>query len=112
MKPFKATTKLANWLLRIVLIINIYNLHVDHFLNFQFAELSFYISAFLVIFAALLFAGGFFSKPDLTVLSGLIIFMVALLWIVIHYHGDLNNMMMLHLMATVIGFYFLSTGNK
>lgn len=112
MKPFKATTKLANWLLRIVLIINIYNLHFNHFLNFQFTELSFYVSAFLVIFAALLFVGGFFTKPDLTVVSGLIIFLVSLLWIIIHYHGALNNLMMLHLMMTTIGFYFLSAGNK
>jgi len=112
MQPFKSGQVVAMWLLRATLVLylffdNIYNLR-----QVNFDSIPFYIAFALVVFAVLLFVGGFISKPGLTVLSGLGIFLLSAYQLFISYGGKLDVGLIMCLFPLSIGFFFLCQGNK
>ena len=112
MQPFKSGQVVAMWLLRIALVLylfldNIYNLR-----QINFNSIRFYVAFAFVIFAVLLFVGGFLSKPGLTVLSGLIIFLLSGYQLVISFGGRIDLSLVMFLFPLSIGFFFVCQGNK
>ncbi len=110
MEPVKSFLPFGKWLLRIALALIIYIRYMDTTLTFSFNSAGYFISALLVIFGVLLLAGGFTKKSDLTVISGLLIFLLALIMIFID--GFTVSRLITHFPASAMGFYFMARGNK
>ncbi len=110
MEPVKSFLPFGKWLLRIALAMIIYNQYMDTALTFSFNSAGYFLSAFLVIFGALLLIGGVTKKSDLTVVSGLLIFLLALIMIFID--GFTINRLLIHFPVSAMGFYFMVRGNK
>ncbi len=111
MKPFKGAVPLAKWTLRFALLAFLLAAYLSAFLTFNFNSLDFWEAALFIVFGSLLFIGGFMSKPGLTVISGLIIFIASIVKIVMIYEGDITADIVLFLMPMAIGFYFFARGN-
>lgn len=110
MKAFKAASSISVWLVRLafalLLFLSYYKVFLDFNVNFQ----SFWFAAVFVVFSVLLFFGGFLNSSSLTVFSGLVIFLAAVIRIIFVYNG-IHGITQLLLIAA-LGFYFLSNGNK
>ena len=111
MKPFSGGKSIANWLLRIALAAILCVLYFNVLTTWNFRNLSFVIAVVALIFGALNMAGGLFAKPGLTVLSGLIIFLLSVYKMAISFNGLFNDSFVLHLIPLSLGFYFLAYGN-
>ncbi len=103
---------MAKWLLRISILVFLFYYHLSVFASFNFNFPGFYVSSLYIIFGVLLFIGGFINTATLTVVSGLIIFILSTYKIIILFDGNLSNHVIMYLMPASIGFYFFSRGNK
>jgi len=112
MQPFKSGQAVAMWLLRITLVLYLILDNIYSIRQINFDSIHFYIAFAFVIFAVLLLVGGFVSKPGLTVLSGLIIFMLSAYQIVISFGGRIDIALVMYLFPLAIGFFFVCQGNK
>ncbi len=112
MKPVRFLFPLSTFLLRIGVVFYTYITYFHHVLNFRVNEIDFYFSALLNIFAVLLLIGTFTKKHSLTVLSGLVLFILGLIK-VITYSGDVSTTgFIATLFFTLIALFFLGNGNK
>jgi len=110
MEPVKSFLPIAKWMLRLALALLIYIRYMDLVLGFSFDSAAYFIAAGLVIFGVLLVAGGFTKKSDLTVVSGLLIFLLALIMVFIDNFSV--NRLITHFPVAAMGFYFMARGNK
>ncbi|MBN2613855.1 MAG: hypothetical protein JXB00_20020 [Bacteroidales bacterium] len=111
MKPLKTTTPLARWLLRICLAAFLFFTYFSLFKSFNLKSIDFYFAAVYFVFGALIIVGGFLKNHSLTVISGLIIFLLSVYQFIKSFSGELNAGIMVYLLPASIAFYFLSTGN-
>lgn len=114
MKTFKAGDGLAKWIMRIAVMGIAYASFFNTFMFFNMASLAFYISAAFIIFSVLLFAGGFSGNNSLTALSGLFVFLLSLLEIILIVRGNgiSGKVLNTYLPLASIGLFFWSNGNK
>jgi hypothetical protein len=112
MQPFKYGQVIALWLLRISLVLYLFLGNINGLSRINFESLHFYITIGFVIFSVLLLVGGFLSKPGLTVISGLVIFLLSAYQLVISFDGRVDVNLVLCLFPLAIGFFFLCQGNK
>lgn len=112
MQPFKSGQVVAMWLLRISLVLFLFLGNIKSLSPISLESVRFYITFALVIFAVLLLVGGFMSKPGLTVISGLIIFLLSGYQLVVLFNGRIDLDYTVHLFPLAIGFFFLCQGNK
>jgi hypothetical protein len=112
MQPFKSGQVVAMWLLRITLVLYLFLSYVNRLSPISLESIRFYVSFAFVIFSVLLLVGGFLSKPAITVLSGLIIFLLSAYQLVISFSGKIDVGLVMYLFPLSIGFYFLCQGNK
>ena len=112
MQPFKYGQVIALWLLRLTLVLYLFfgNIHSLGHINFQ--SIQFYIPLGLILFSVLLLVGGLLSKPGLTVISGLVIFLLSVYKLVISFDGRIDVNLIICLFPLSIGFFFLCQGNK
>jgi len=111
MKPVKSLVPLAKWLLRIALVFFIVAKYMNNIQEFNFNSIPFILAALLYIFGFLLIAGGFMGKANLTVVSGLAIFIVSVFQIIGALQASHFEAFTLYLLQGAIGFYFMSRGN-
>ena len=111
MKPLKAAVPLAKWLLRFSLLFFILVLYLNTVLSLDYKNMSFIIAAFFVLFGILLIIGGFLPKASMTVISGLIIFILSIYKIVVAFDGVIEPKLVNYFMTGAIGFYFFARGN-
>jgi hypothetical protein len=111
MKPLKSGLTLSNWMFRISLLLFVLIIFFGGLKSPNFSSSQFYISAVYIIFAALLFFGGFLPKSSMTVISGLILSVMSFGAIFFHFSGKLDIDIANYLIILAIGFYFLCTGN-
>ncbi|RPH32511.1 MAG: hypothetical protein EHM93_09140 [Bacteroidales bacterium] len=112
MQPLKSGQVIALWFLRITLALYLFFDNIYSLRQISFESLRFYIAFAFVIFAILLLVGGFLSKPGLTVISGLIIFLLSAYQLFVSYGGTFDVGLILYLFPLSIGFFFLCQGNK
>jgi len=112
MQPFKYGQTIAMWLLRIALVLYLFLGNINRLSPISFESIRFYVALAFVIFSVLLLVGGFLSKPGLTVISGLIIFLLSTYQLVISFNGRIDISLVLYLFPLSIGFFFLCQGNK
>ena len=111
MKPLKNMTGLAAWLLRISLLIMVMALFSDSFMKFELDSLNFYFATAFIVFAVLLFAGGFFSSP-LTVTSSLVLFVLSVIKAILAFDGELSLAFVCWVLIASVCTYFITHGNK
>ena len=111
MKPFKSGMVIAAWLLRIMLVWFIYQHYFKTFGDFDFKEFNFYISTAYLLFGVLVFAGGFLQKPAMTVISGLLIFILPLVQLIRAFPEDPGSVLLVYMIPLAVGFYFFTNGN-
>ena len=111
MKPLIAGKSLGAWLLRILMIWYVYVNYFGTFTAFEMKVLVFYIAAVYVIFSLLLFIGAFLKKQTVTVVSGLILFLVAVIQVIRMFPENPEIQSLRELIPAVLGFYFLTHGN-
>lgn len=111
MKPLKSFSGFASWLMRIAVLLIVFAAFFNTFMAFGIKELSFYIAAGFMVFGLLLFIGGFVSKPTLTVVSGLILFLLSGLKAYWAFNGITAEFAQWVLMGSV-ALSFLANGNK
>jgi hypothetical protein len=110
-KPFSGGKSVANWLLRIALAAMLCVLYFNVVSTWNFRNLSFVIAVAALIFGALNMAGGLFAKPGLTVLSGLVVFLLSVYKMAISFNGFFGDSFVLQLVPLSLGFYFFAYGN-
>ncbi len=111
MKPLKSGLNLANWILRISLLLFVILLFIGTFKTFNLYNSEFYFSSVFIFSSVLLFFSGFLPKPSLTVISGLILSVISFGIIFFHFSGKLNNEIANYFIIMAIGFYFVCSGN-
>lgn len=107
MKPLKGIFPLAKWLLRLSLLSFIYLVYFDFILNWDFTNIEYITILSIAFFSVLLIFGGFMKKNSLSVISGLIIFLLSILKIIL----SLPEIEAEMIFFSVIGLYFMSSGN-
>ena len=108
---YKTGLPLATWLLRISLLAFIVIGYLGALKSFDFSK-DFIIAALYILFAVLLFIGGFLTRPGLTVLSGLLICGFSIYIMIRTYSGAIDTTFVTYFLIASIGFYFLTQGNK
>lgn len=112
MKPFNSGAVIAAWLLRILLIWFVYKNYFQAFTGFDIKDFSFYVATAYLLFAILVLAGGFMQNPGLTVISGLIIFILPIVQLIRSFPDNPGNVLILYLIPLSVGFYFFTNGNS
>lgn len=111
MKPLKATTPVARWVLRLTLLIFLYFNYFEVVKGMNYNSINFYFASVYLLAALLLIFGAMFSKPALTVIPAIIIFLLSVYLIVKNTTGIPGPPVLKYLIPASISFLFLSTGN-
>ncbi len=115
MKPITAALPIANWIFRgsilLFLILTYYEkIIVVNFKNF--GDVMFFV---YVLSGLLLFIGGFLSKPTLSIISGVLLFLCTLYFMVIDFPNELTRRhilgYMIYLWPAGLGLYFAGSDN-
>ncbi|MBI9035841.1 MAG: hypothetical protein JEZ03_15370 [Bacteroidales bacterium] len=112
MKPLKSLMPLAVWLMRLGVGLYAYSRYLNTLLDLNFKAISFYVAALNILFAALLIAGGFSRKHNLTVLSALMLLLVTIYQAVTGFQNTVNFSLAVYTMVGAVSFYFISAGNR
>jgi len=111
MKPFKSGSVAAAWLLRLTLLWFVYEHYYKGLPEFDPKSFSFYLHAAYLVSALLLLVGGFLKKPAMTVISGLIIFILPVAQLIHGFPKDIMPVILIYLLPMAIGSYFFTNGN-
>ncbi len=111
MKPWTALTGFAKWLLRISVLLVIFTQYYDIFMGFKPDTIAFYVSAIYIVFGVLLFAGGFLSKHNLTVISALLLLLVSIYVCVVTFDG-ITGKFASDVMLGIVALFFVTDGNR
>ncbi len=112
MKPLKSLIPLATWMMRLGVGLYAYTRYFNTLLDFNLNAISFYVAAVNLIFAALLIAGGFSRKHNLTVLSALFLLIVTIYSAVTGFQNSVNYSLAIYTMIGSVSMYFLASGNR
>ncbi len=110
MNPIKSFIPVSAWLLRIFVLILVYQKYFDTFITFSFKGLYYYLTLAMVLFAVILFVGGFIKKHHLSIVSGFFVFAISgffMFWPSIGVDKAL-----MHLPLLILGFNFIARGNS
>lgn len=111
MRPVKSLVPFAKWLLRIAVAAYVYLEYFDKAAGLSFKSLSYFTALTFLVLAVLLIIGGFMRTAKLTVVSGLLIWIVCLVQLFGVQSFSLSNLLAL-LPLAAIGFYFMARGNQ
>ena len=111
MKPFKSGAVIAAWLLRITILFFVYEHFFKGFPGFDLKSFTFYVHSLYILSSVLLLVGGLIQKPALTVLAGLVIFVLPIVQLIHFFPKDILSDIMLYLLPLSAGFYFFTAGN-
>ncbi|MDP4207352.1 MAG: hypothetical protein Q8928_00930 [Bacteroidota bacterium] len=111
MKPFKSGKPLANWLLRIALMINLYLIYFNAVTTLNFSNRFFLLAFFALVAGGANIIGGMLTKPLLTIISGLVIWLLSGYKMIVSFDGLAGTIWLHHFIPFAIGFYFLTNGN-
>ncbi|HPG32346.1 MAG: hypothetical protein H6541_14095 [Lentimicrobiaceae bacterium] len=112
MKPVKSLLPASRWLLRITMLTYLIMQHGKTIVALQYETRPFYIASAFVLFGILLFAGGFTSKPSLTVVSALLLCLLFAYYIYLNFVPQITEPQVLKLLLFSVCLYFVSSANK
>ena len=112
MKPARLLLPISTFLMRLGVAFYIYIQYFHHVIHHDFEQLNFYLSTIFTIFALLLIFGAFTRKQTLTVLSGLILFILSL-YKIFTFSGQPESLSFVSLLLFgMISFFFVCNGNR
>lgn len=112
MKPVKAFLPFSRWMLRIFMLVWLIMQNVRTIQSLDVHNMNFYIALGFVMFSLLLFAGGFSSKPGLTVISAIFLTLLFIYSIYVHFVPALTESQVISFVFLSISIYFMSSANK
>lgn len=107
MKPISAALPIANWIFRGSILVFLILTYLDKIIvvNFKsFGDVMFFV---YVLSGLLLFIGGFLSKPTLSIISGVMMVLCTLYFMVIKFPMDFTRH---HFLGYLIFFWPLAIG--
>ncbi len=111
MKSFTAFSGIARWALRITILLVVFTRYYEDFMAFQLDSFEFYVAAVFIIFGVLLLIGGFLSKHDITVVSGLLLVIASIIMGFVSFDG-ITGEFALNLLLGSAALLFVTEGNK
>ncbi|MDD2687523.1 MAG: hypothetical protein PHI54_03595 [Bacteroidales bacterium] len=115
MKPIKSLSFIANWSLRIAILLFMaanYGLLFQS-IDFSHIDLSTLIAFVYCLCVLLLFIGGLQKNASLSVISALLIFLLSVYFLVVNYKGHIFEVsFVIYFFPTTIALHFLANGNK
>lgn len=112
MRPVKSLLPASRWLLRITLLAYFVLQHGKTIVAMQYETQPFYIALAFVLFGVLLFAGGFTTKPSLTVVSALLLSLLFAYYLYLGFVPQVTVTQAINLLLFSVCLYFMSSGNK
>jgi len=112
MKPLKSAFAISVWLLRVSFLFLILVTFGEEVMAFEYKTKEFFVATLFVILSALIFFGGFSSKPTLTVLSGLLICFLSIYTIVFQIMNGYNASLATLFLFCTLGFFFACKGTN
>lgn len=112
MKPVKAFLPFSRWMLRVLVLVWLIMQYVRTIQGLNVHDPNFYIALGFVLFGLLLFAGGFSSKPGLTVISAIFLTLLHIYSIYLHFVPALTESQVISFVFLSIALYFMSSANK
>lgn len=112
MKPIKTLLPFSRWMLRILVLAWLIMHNVSTIQGLDVHNPNFYIALGFVLFGLLLFAGGFSSKPGLTVISAIFLALLFIYKIYLNFIPEVTESQVISFMFLSISIYFLSSANK
>lgn len=112
MKPAKGLLQFSTWLMRLAIAFFVFITFFSTLKGFDYKSIQFYVAVVYILFGALLFIGGFMSKPGITVFSGLILFLVSVYEIIMLFSDGFNDILALYFLVATVALYFVTAGNK
>jgi hypothetical protein len=111
MNPVKSFVPTSAWLLRIVILVLVYQKYFDTMLTFTMKGVDYFIALAFVVFAVLLFVGGFINKHFLSIICGFFIFGMS---VFLMFWGSTISVdkVLGHILLTALGFNFIARGNS
>jgi hypothetical protein len=116
MKPITVALKVANWLFRGSILIFLVLFYYEKIIVVNFKNFNDVLVFVYLLSALLLFIGGFLSKPTLTIISGLLIFLCTLYFMVLGFPNDPTSKaqvmaFLIYTWPAGVGLYFAGSGN-
>jgi len=111
MKPIKSLEPLSKWLLRIGVLLFVVVHYWADFKNFEIKNLNTVLILLFFLFGVLLFVGGLRKNGSLTVISGLLIFLISSYFIFKGFNGIFDRDLLFFVFPASTGLFFLAKGN-
>jgi hypothetical protein len=116
MKPITVALKIANWLFRGSILIYLLLFYFDKIVVVNFKNFTDVLFFVYVLSALLLFIGGFLSKTTLTIISGVLLFLCTMYFMVLDFPRDLTSRtqimaFLIYTWPAGVGLYFAGSGN-
>ncbi len=112
MKPIKSLESFAKWMLRSSVLLFIIFYFYQTVKTFQFESVYYLVILLYFVFGALLFVGGFRKSAALTIIAGLMVFLISVFFIARGYNGlILDKNLIVYIFPASVGIFFLSKGN-
>lgn len=112
MKPVKSLEIVAKWLLRISVLLFVIFYFYETVKTFKFENVNYIVTLIFFVFSALLFIGGFRKNAGLTVIAGLMVFLISIFFIARGYSGViLDKTLIVYIFPASVGLFFLAKGN-
>ncbi len=112
MKPIKTLLPFSRWLMRICLLAWVILRNIETVQTMDVKSPDFYVALGLMLFAILLFAGGFSSKPGLTVISAIFLTLLFIYKIYMGFSPVVSETIIVSFTFLSVSIYFLSSANK
>lgn len=112
MKPIKTLLPFSRWLLRILTLAWLLMQNIQVVQGMDIHSPAFYVALGFILFGALLFAGGFSSKPGLTVVSAIFLTLLFIYSIYLHFVPQVTESQLFSFVFLSIAIYFMSSANK
>jgi hypothetical protein len=114
MKPITAALPIANWIFRGSILIYLLLLYFDKIVVVNFKNFGDVMYFVYVLSGLLLFIGGFLSKPTLSIITGVLLFLCTIYFMVTHLPADFTRIQissfLVYLWPAGIGLYFAGSG--
>ena len=115
MKPISAALPIANWMMRASVLVYLILCYYEKIIVVNFTSFVDVIFFVYVISGLLLFIGGFLSGSTLTIISGILLFLCTIYFMVTNIPSEFTRPQILnyliYLWPAGVGLYFLGNGN-
>ncbi|MFA6950606.1 MAG: hypothetical protein WCQ70_07970 [Lentimicrobiaceae bacterium] len=112
MKPVKTLLPFSRWLLRAALLTWLILQNASTIQSLDFKSQSFFLALAFILFGLLLFAGGFSSKPSLTVISAIFLSLLFIYQLYLNFVPWVTQPQVLLVILLSVCIYFMSSANK